>query len=127
MIMKTMQESEVDDAELGSIDETTIKPQTWPTLPPPPITTTSELDNFDLDSGIPSDSASLLFLNNPNLILDEDLESEQIIDEEVVSNASDEDVNEDVPSSVENRNRVLQVKLKNQISVSNTKLQVICQ
>ena len=112
MIMKLMQESEADDAELESIDETSIKPKTWPTLPPPPITTTSSLDTFDLDSGIPSDSASLLFLNNPNLILDDDVESEQIKDEEEDINVADEDINDDIQLSVENRNRVLQVTVR---------------
>ena len=91
-----MQESEADDAELESIDneKTTTKPKTWPTLPPPPITTTSALDKFDFTSGIPSDSASLLFLTNPNLILDDDVESEQTKDEKEDLNVTDEDDND---------------------------------
>jgi hypothetical protein len=69
------------------------------------------LDTFDLNSGIPSDSASLLFLNNPNLY-DDDEESEQFNDEEEDSDVADEDVNDDVQLSVENRNRVLQVTVR---------------
>ena len=85
-----------------------FKAKTWPTLPPPPPTTTTIPSSlFDLDTDTPSDSASLLFLTNPNLIPDDDVELEQQNKDE--STLSDEDVNEDFNPRVKSRNRLLQV------------------
>ena len=103
------QEEEADDEELKSVDKTTNKPKTWPTLPPPPPTTTTVSSSlFDLDTDTPSDSASLLFLTNPNLIPDDEVELEQQNKDD--SSLSDEDVEDDIRTSVKNRNRILQVK-----------------
>ena len=78
MRLKMVQDQEDYDAEYESIEETTIESKSWPTLPPPPITTAYPEVSFDIDS--PSDSASLLFLTNPDLLPDVDLD--QDLDEE---------------------------------------------
>jgi len=72
-------------------------------LPPPPITTAIPEVSFDIDS--PSDSASLLFLTNPDLLPDVDLD--QDLDEETPI-IKDEEALEDDKFIVQNRNRVLQ-------------------
>ena len=104
----------VDDAESESIEETTIKEKPWPTLPPSSITTSPSLSepSFDINSDTPSDSASLLFLNNPNLIPDDDIEVEHSGDENDSLNISEDSFDDDLPSNVETRNRILQVKSK---------------
>ena len=99
-----MQDQEDYDDEYESIEETTIKSTPWPTLPPPPITTAIPEVSFDIDS--PSDSASLLFLTNPDLLPDVDLD--QDLDEETPILEEDEAL-KDNKFIVENRNRVLQV------------------
>ena len=101
-----VQDQEDYDDEYESIEETTIESKPWPTLPPPPITTAIPEVSFDIDS--PSDSASLLFLTNPDLLPDVDLD--QDIDEETPIIEDDEAL-EDNKFIVENRNRVLQVSL----------------
>ena len=73
-------------------------------MPPPPITTAIPEVSFDIDS--PSDSASLLFLTNPDLLPDVDLD--QDLDEETPILEEDEAL-KDNKFIVENRNRVLQV------------------
>ena len=114
MRLKMVQEQEDYDAEYESIEETTIESKSWPTLPPPPITTAYPEVSFDIDS--PSDSASLLFLTNPDLLPDVDLD--QDLDEETPI-IKDEEALEDDKFIVQNRNRVLQVSIHKYICLLN--------